>query len=68
MVLAYGEEAGVFEPQVATVDGRTDLYKAIYTGTLKPGEYLVFYFVDESEGKKRWEKARFQFAGQFTVK
>ena len=68
LVLAYGEGAGVFEPQVAAVDGRSDLYKATYSGIIKPGEYFAFYFVDESEGEKRWEKARFQFAGQFIVK
>ena len=68
LVLEYGEEAGVFEPKVTAVNGKGDLYRATYSGTLKPGEYMAFYFVDESEGEKRWEKARFQFAGQFTVK
>ncbi len=68
LVLEYGEEAGVFEPQVTTVEGRSDVYNAAYKGNLKPGEYFAFYFVDESDGEKRWEKARFQFAGQFTVK
>lgn len=68
LVLAYGEDAGVFEPKVTSVAGRSDLYRATYAGTLKPGEYMAFYFVDESEGEKRWEKARFQFAGQFWVK
>ena len=68
LVLAYGEDAGVFEPQVSAVEGHSDLYKATYSGTLKPGEYFAFYFVDESEGEKRWEKARFKLTGQFTVK
>ena len=68
LVLAYGAEAGVIEPQVTPVSGRTDLYKATYAGTLNPGEYFAFYFVDESEGAKRWQKAHFQFAGQFIVK
>ena len=67
-VFEYGEEAGVFEPQVTAVNGRSDLYKATYSGTLKPGDYFAFYFVDESNGEKRWEKARFKFGGQFTVK
>jgi len=68
LVLAYGEDAGVFEPQVSAVEGHSDLYKATYSGTLKPGEYFAFYFVDESEGEKHWEKARFKLTGQFTVK
>jgi hypothetical protein len=68
LVLAYGEDAGVFEPQVTAVEGRSDLFKAAYSGTLRPGEYFAFYFVDESKGEKRWQEARFQFAGQFTVK
>jgi hypothetical protein len=67
LVLEYGEEAGVFEPQVTAVGGRSDLYKATYSGTLPPGKYFAFYFVDESDGEKRWEKARFKFAGEFTV-
>lgn len=68
LVLEYGEEAGVFEPQVTSVTGRSDLYKATYLGTLKPGKYFAFYFVDESKGERHWEVARFKFAGEFTVK
>ena len=68
LVLAYGEEAGVFEPQVTAVGGRNDLYKATYSGTVPAGKYFVFYFIDESKGEKRWEEARFKFAGEFTVK
>lgn len=66
-VLEYGEDAGVFEPRITAVNGRSDLYKATYSGTLTPGHYFAFYFVDEPEGEKRWEKARFKFAGEFIV-
>jgi hypothetical protein len=66
-VLAYGEGAGVFEPQVTAVEGQRELYKAVYSGALKPGEYFAFYFIDESKGPKPWEEARFKFAGQFKV-
>lgn len=68
LVLKYGEESGVFEPQVMAVEGHKDLHRATYPSDLKAGEYMAFYFIDESEGEQRWEKARFQFAGQFTVK
>lgn len=67
-VFAYGEEAGVFEPQVTSLDERTGLFKATYSGTLKTGEYFAFYFVDESKGDKPWAEARFKLAGQFSVK
>jgi hypothetical protein len=67
-VLAYGEDAGVFEPQVTTVEGQSELFKASYASALKPGEYFAFYFIDESKGQKSWEEARFKFAGQFIVK
>jgi hypothetical protein len=67
-VLSYGEDAGVFEPQVTAVPGQSELYKAGYSGSLKPDEYFSFYFIDESKGQKSWEEARFKFAGQFTVK
>lgn len=67
-VFAYGEEAGVFEPQMTVLDEKAGLFKATYSGTLKTGEYFAFYFVDESKADKRWEEARFKLAGQFTVK
>lgn len=67
-VLKQGEESGVFESQISTIEGRKDLLRGVYSGNLKPGEYEVYYFIDASEGKKRWDKARFQFAGQFEVK
>ena len=67
-VLAYGEDAGVFEAQVTAVEGQTELYKAVYSGALKSGEYFAFYFIDESKAQKPWEEARFKFAGQFMVK
>jgi hypothetical protein len=68
LVLEYGEKAGVFEAQVTAAGGRNDLYKANYSGTVPPGKYYAFYFVDDSKGEKRWEEARFKLAGEFTVK
>lgn len=68
LVLAYGEDSGVFEPQVLAVEGRKDMHRAAYPAQLGPGEYTVFYFIDESDSGKTWEKARFEYAGQFTVK
>lgn len=44
LVLEYGEEAGVFEPHVAAVGGRGDLYKATYSGTCidrRHSEHLI---------------------------
>lgn len=68
LVLGYREVAGIFEPQITAVGGRSDLYKATYSGTVPPGKYFAFYFVDESKGEKDWEEARFKFAGEFTIK
>src|SRR5712692_4966808 len=33
--------------QFSTVEGRKDLLRAAYSGNLKPGEYDVYYFIDE---------------------
>src|SRR5689334_6305214 len=55
-VLKQGEESGVFEPHISTVEGRKDLLRAEYSGNIKPGEYVVYYFMDDSQGKKSWDK------------
>jgi hypothetical protein len=66
-VIEYGEGAGVFEAKMEPVAGRKELYRAVYHGTLEPGKYMAYTFVDASEGPERWKKAQFQFAGQFKV-
>jgi hypothetical protein len=68
MVLKQGEEKGVFEASVTNIEGRKDLLRAVYAGSLKPGQYTAYYFIDQSHGGKAWEKAQFQFAGHFEVK
>jgi hypothetical protein len=66
-VIEYGEGAGVFEAKMEPVPGRKELYRAVYFGTLEPGTYMAYTFIDASEGPDRWKKAQFQFAGQFKV-
>jgi hypothetical protein len=66
-VIEYGEGAGVFEAKMEPVPGRNELYRAVYFGTLEPGTYMAYTFVDASEAPERWKKARFEFAGQFKV-
>lgn len=67
-VLESAEADDVFEAPLAAVEGHKDRYRATYTGTLKPGDYTAYYFIDESAGQAKWKKASFQYAGQFAVK
>jgi len=64
----FGEKEGAFEAKISVIKEKGDFYRGTYLGSLKPGKYLAYYFIDESTGKKRWAKYLGQYAGLFTVK
>lgn len=68
LVLKDQPTAGVFEARIEPIENQEKMYRATYPGKLEAGEYISYYFTDESTGKKPWDRAQFKMAGIFPVK
>lgn len=68
LILKDEPPAGVFEARISSIENQEKMYRATYSGKLEPGEYISYYFTDESTGKKSWNRAQFKMAGIFPVK